>query len=214
MKLNTPFPNEIIKVHKNAKNLSGQIFNRLKAIRPILRKRRHIFWECLCNCGKYTIVSVDSLIAGTTKSCGCFQSESAAKSGREYWTTHGLSKHRFYATWSSFHKRCYNKKDIGYCNYGGRGIYVCEEWNSEKNGINGFVNFLEWVKNNPKPEGKYSLDRINNDGPYSPENCRWASKSEQCQNKRKIANLEKYRQFVISLNKEVEFEKFCLDNYE
>ena len=120
-------------------------------------------------CGKEFETTVQSVKCGDTKSCGCISKETS--------TTHGLCHHRFYHTWYSMTYRCNNPKDKGYKDYGGRGITVCEEWLD-------VANFVAWAEStHPNVKG-VSLDRIDNDKGYSPENCRWADASTQALNQR------------------------------
>ncbi len=110
---------------------------------------------------------------GYTKSCGCY--------AREVQTTHGLSSNKFYKTWHGMLRRCNNPKNKDYKNYGGRGITVCEEWLDVRN-------FVDWAeKTYPNIEG-YTLDRIDNDKGYSPENCRWVDRATQGLNQRMKKN--------------------------
>ena len=128
-------------------------------------------WLCQCECGNTCIVSGQRLRNGTTKSCGCLKHIS-------HTTTHGMSKTSLYNVWHSMKARCYSKNNASYKDYGGRGIEVCSEW------LNSFECFMEWAINNGYKEG-LSLDRKDVNSNYSPDNCRWADKYQQENNKRK-----------------------------
>ena len=130
------------------------------------RKYRYGLFECQY-CKKEFECQVSDVKRGHTKSCGC----------RTGGVTHGLRSHRFYKTWNQMIKRCTNPKDKGYKNYGERGITICEEWLDVRN-------FVAWCDlTHPNIEG-LSLDRIDNDAGYSPENCRWADRTTQNINQR------------------------------
>ena len=156
-----------------AKNITGKQFGRLTAISRAKNARGRTRWNCVCECGNKVIITTKSLSNGDTKSCGCYKVELATKQN----TTHGLSKiHRkTMRLWSMMKDRCYNINNKSYHDYGGRGITVCEQW------INSFASFYHDMGD--RPTGK-TLDRINNDGAYSPSNCKWSTYHEQGHNKR------------------------------
>lgn len=133
----------------------------------------HSYWLCRCDCGEHTIVMSNNLKAGTTTSCGCYRREKI----RETFTIHGLYNSRIYKTWISIRKRCNNKKAANYHLYGGRGIKVCDEWNDN------FNTFYNWCLNHGYKEDLI-IDRINNNGDYEPDNCRWVDAITQSNNKR------------------------------
>jgi len=129
------------------------------------RKYHYGLFKCPY-CGKEFKTNLNSIKCGDTRSCGCLSG------GKK----HGLRQHRFYSTWCGMKQRCYNKKSKSYSNYGGRGIGVCDEWLDAEN-------FIKWAEET-HIEG-YTLDRIDNDKGYSPENCRWADATTQNTNQRK-----------------------------
>lgn len=158
-------------MHSRTVDISGKRFGRLTVVRLTdERRNHHCVWECICDCGSMAMVSGSSLRSGVTKSCGCLSLE--VKVAR--FTKHGMEGTRTYRSWVAMRARCNNPKTRDYASYGGRGITVCERWES-------FENFLEDM--GERPPGK-SLDRINNDLGYLPDNCRWATAKEQANNRR------------------------------
>lgn len=161
------------------KDLSGMKFGRWTVVNeaePIITKsnRRIRYWHCICDCGTKRNVRENSLIQGKSMSCGCYHSDIMKVVGN-YNTIHGMSNSRLYRIFNHMHNRCYNENDIRYNRYGGRGIYVADEWHK-------FENFMRWALSNGYKDD-LSIDRIDPNGNYCPENCRWAAKSTQSNNK-------------------------------
>ncbi len=169
------------------KNCINQRFDRLVVIgKAGVDKGRHVLWECKCDCGNTIAVTGNNLRSGNTKSCGCMARESLTNRN----TKHGESKTRLYRIWSGIHTRCKNCNRSDSKSYALRGITVCDEWGS-------YEGFKKWAMSNGY-NNMLSIDRIDNDKGYSPENCRRVTQKQQCNNRRSNIIVE-YRGEKITL---------------
>lgn len=166
----------------SVKDLTGQRFGRLTAIEIDERgERGKTYWICECDCGNIKSVRSDLLTRGSTKSCGCIKRESDARNvSRNH--KHKMSGTRIYHEWQNMKGRCYNENNARWERYGGRGIKVCDEWRKD------FRPFYDWAMANGYDE-TLTLDRIDNDGDYCPENCRWATQKQQSRNRSSNVNI-------------------------
>lgn len=154
-------------------DISGERFGKLVAVRKCNNKKgKRIYWECLCDCGNVIVISSNNLRSGHTKSCGCFALEMKKKNA----TKHNMCKSRIYKEWNRMIDRCRNTKSVEAHRYVLRGITVCDEWK------NSFETFMLWSLENGYDDN-LSIDRIDNDKGYSPDNCRWVDRKTQCRNK-------------------------------
>lgn len=154
-------------------DLTGQRFGKLIAIRCIgTTQARQAIWRCECDCGNKTDVRASSLRNGDTRSCGCLQRTIS----KEVNTKHGDSHSRLHYIWSAMKDRCYNPKSGAFEHYGARGITICDEWQE-------YTNFRDWAIANGYAS-ELTLDRIENDKGYSPNNCRWTTMKTQSNNRR------------------------------
>lgn len=165
---------------KGMVDLTGQKINRwfVKGKDEIKSKNNRVYWNCVCDCGKEKSILAYNLKKGLSKSCGCIRDEvakltqlKAAKSN----ITHGYSHTALYKKYRSMMERCYREKNENYINYGGRGINVCTEWRT-------FEGFLKWSLDNGYQSG-LSIERIDVNKDYCPENCKWITIKEQQSNK-------------------------------
>lgn len=162
-------------------NLAGKTFNRLTVIEYHSKRKNKHYYLCKCICGNEKVIESYNIRSGHAKSCGCLNREIVSSQKVNY--RHGMSKTRIHNIWWGIIERCTNENDQAYPNYGGRGITICDEW------LNDFEAFEEWAMANGYSE-KLSIDRIDNDGNYEPNNCRWATRKQQNNNKSNNVRIE------------------------
>lgn len=170
-----------------ASNLSGVRFGRLTAVEDTGRCVRGRIWRCVCDCGTEKLVVSQALRSGHTKSCGCLQPDAARESGVKR-RTHGHTTRESkdsaseYFIWSSMKARCANPKNASYKRYGARGIDVCDRW------LSSYEDFFNDM--GARPSKEHSLDRIDTNKGYFPENCRWADKFQQAETRTNVRRID------------------------
>lgn len=160
------------------KDITGQKFSMLTVVsRAENAKSGKAMWSCVCDCGRATIVSGSNLRNGSVKSCGCLLHKTSPTK------THGQSKTRLYRIWSAIKNRCKNTNVPSYKDYGARGITVCDEWACS------FKEFEKWALESGYSD-ELTIERIDNDKGYCPENCTWITKGEQAGHRRSCIMIE------------------------
>lgn len=155
------------------KDLTGERFGRLTVLGYSHYAHNENHWKCKCDCGGVCVHRTYYLFHSSTPSCGCYKREKVA--GNNF--KHGGYKTRLFRIWKNMHQRCSNKGVQYYKHYGGRGIKVCPEWTTD------FNTFRDWALTHGYND-TLTIDRINVDADYCPENCRWITHREQCRNRR------------------------------
>ena len=165
-------------------SLIGQRYGKLLVESSAPSRNKRTNWHCSCSCGNEVTVSTSNLRSGNTRSCGCGVLEAKTKHGEAQRDKSGKAQmSRIYRIWANMKHRCTKASYRDYQYYGGRGIKVCEEW------LGSFEAFRNWAISNGYVDN-LTIDRRDNDGNYSPDNCHWVTRKEQNQNRRKSTNVK------------------------
>lgn len=168
-------------------DLVGQRFGRLLVVEYFGSKNNQRLWRCVCDCGNEKIVQTSYLTSGDTRSCGCLHKEIVSTRMTKHGYSKGYKRERLFGVWCSLKTRVLNPNATNYQYYGGRGIKICDEWMD-------YAKFRAWAMDNgydpDAPYGQCTLDRIDTDGDYCPENCRWVSMDVQANNMRSNHRIE------------------------
>lgn len=162
-------------------DLTGKKFGHWTVISRAENVNHHTVWNCVCDCGTLKPVYASHLVKWTSPSCGCITRSNVWKIN----FSHGMSKERIYSIWAGIKGRCYNKNTSNYYLYGARGIKMCDLWKED------FMSFYNWSMDNGYNES-LTIDRIDGDGDYCPENCRWATKKQQSNNTKRTIKVDYY----------------------
>ena len=173
--------------------LAGQKYGRLTVIKRDIENKGK--WICVCDCGNQKNVSTHALTSGNTSSCGCLHREQLIRNNKRLKTKHGLLNTRLYRIWGGMKRRCYEKTHKDYPRYGKRGIKICVEW------LNNFKSFYDWAITHGYDDS-LTIDRIDNNGGYEPDNCKWSTVKEQNNHRRST-------RFITHNNETLNFKQWA-----